>query len=86
MPADLQAPAAFGIVLRDSHHLPQILGMHEQKRLVGWQLCALPGHTHTVWGAQLLLIRRQVAEKLLCGICHDLAQQLAASSSKQMMQ
>ena len=35
-----------------------------------WQVCAILTHKRTIWQANLLIIRRQVAEKLLLGICH----------------
>lgn len=39
---------------------------------MSWQFCAIFSHKHTVWQAKLLIIRRQIAEKLLfgIGICH----------------
>ena len=70
MPTDLQGLAAFVIMLCHSQHLPQLLGVHEEKRLVGWQFCAILSHKHTVWCADLLIVRGQVAKELLLGICH----------------
>ena len=69
-PADLQALAALGVMLCNRQHLAEFLGVHEEKHLMGWQFSAFLRHKHTVWRAQLLNVRGQVAQKLLLGICH----------------